>query len=76
MANAEVSYVVCVENSGYPVALELRKIYQRLPDARAETDGLVRVIDESGEDYLYPARFFVPIAVSEEVEKAFATSAG
>ncbi|HEX5759249.1 MAG TPA: hypothetical protein VF121_08645 [Thermoanaerobaculia bacterium] len=75
MPDAQLSYVVCVENSGYPAALELRKIYQRLPDPRAEADGLVRVIDESGEDYLYPARFFVPIAVPEGVEKAFAPSA-
>ena len=58
MANSDVTYVICVENSGYPVALELRKLYQLLPDARAEADGLVRVIDESGEDYLYSARFF------------------
>ena len=69
------SYVVCVDNSGYPASLEPRKIYQRLPDLRAERDGLVRVIDESGEDYLYPSRFFVPIAVPEEVEKVFAGAA-
>jgi hypothetical protein len=75
MEKQEPSYVVCVDNSGYPVSLELRKIYQRLPDLRAEQDGLVRVIDESGEDYLYPSRFFVPISVPEEVEKVFAGAA-
>jgi hypothetical protein len=72
MKEPEPSYVVCIENSGYPSSLEPRKIYQRLPDARAEQDGFVRVVDESGEDYLYPARFFVSIAVPEAVEKVFA----
>lgn len=50
--------VVCINNEGYPASLEPRKLYERLPDAEAERDGLIRVIDESGEDYLYPkARF-------------------
>ncbi|HEV8580886.1 MAG TPA: hypothetical protein VGX68_17610 [Thermoanaerobaculia bacterium] len=74
MEKQEALYVVCVDNSGYPASLELRKIYQRLPDTRAEQDDLIRVIDESGEDYLYPGRFFVPIAVPEEVEKVFAAA--
>ena len=51
-------FVVCVRNTGYPASLELRKIYQALPDADAEAHSLVRVIDESGEDYLYPEKFF------------------
>jgi hypothetical protein len=75
MQEQEASYAVCVDNSGYPASLELRKIYQRLPDRRAEQDGLIRIIDESGEDYLYPSRFFVPISVPEEVEKVFAGAA-
>jgi len=75
MERPEASYAVCVDNSEYPASLELRKIYQRLPDLRAEQDGLVRIIDESGEDYLYPSRFFVPISVPEEVEKVFAGAA-
>ena len=75
MEKREPSYMVCIDNSGYPAALELRKIYQRLPDVRAEQDALVRIVDESGEDYLYPARFFVPISVPEEVEKVFAGAA-
>jgi hypothetical protein len=73
MAEHPLSYVVCIENSDYPASLEPRKIYQQLPDSRAEQDGLLRVIDESGEDYLYPARFFVPIEVPEAVEKSFAS---
>ena len=72
MKEPEFSYVVCIDNSGYPSSLELRKIYQRLSDARAEEDGFLRVVDESGEDYLFPARFFVQIAVPEAVEKVFA----
>ncbi|HYN23359.1 MAG TPA: hypothetical protein VE078_20555 [Thermoanaerobaculia bacterium] len=72
MKRSELSLVVCIANSGYPSSLELRKIYQRLPDTKAEQDGLLRVIDESGEDYLYPAGFFVPIAVPTAVEKVFA----
>jgi hypothetical protein len=71
MHEQEPSYVVCIDNASYPASLELRKIYPRLPDARAEKDGLVRVIDESGEDYLYPARYFVPIQVPEAVERSF-----
>lgn len=72
MKNSESPYVVCIDNSGYPASLESRKIYQRLPDSSAEEDGFVRVVDESGEDYLYPARFFVPIAVPEALERVFA----
>jgi hypothetical protein len=71
MAHPETSYVVCIDNAEYPSSLELRKIYQRLPDPRAEQDGLLRVIDETGEDYLYARESFVPITVPEAVEKVF-----
>ena len=67
-------FVVCVENTGYPVSLELHKIYRVLPDPSAAADGDIRVTDESGEDYLYPASFFspitVPIAVRKSLKKA------
>ncbi len=62
-------FVVCVENKGYPVSLELRKIYQAMPDPGAARHGLVRVIDESGEDYLYPRDFFVPVDLPRVAEK-------
>ncbi|HEX3526889.1 MAG TPA: hypothetical protein VH988_07465 [Thermoanaerobaculia bacterium] len=75
MTHEETSYVVCIDNAEYPASLEPRKIYQRLADPRAEKDGLIRVIDESGEDYLYPTDYFVPIAVPEAVEKVFAGAA-
>lgn len=68
---AETNYVLCVDNSGYAASLEARKIYLRLPDERAEVDDLIRIVDESGEDYLYPSRLFVPIAVPEAAERAF-----
>jgi hypothetical protein len=64
-------YGVCVENRGNPAALEIRKIYRLVEDASAEERDLVRVIDESGEDYLYPERFFVPIEVPRAAAKAF-----
>ena len=51
--------VVCIDNEGYPASLEKRKIYLALPDVDAEGLGLVRIIDESGEDYLYPKTFSV-----------------
>lgn len=56
-------FVMCVNNDGYPASLEARKVYKLLPDAQAEKRGFVRVIDESGEDYLFPDSLFVPIEV-------------
>lgn len=58
-------FVVCINNEGYPASLELRKIYRVLPDEKAAKHSLMRVVDESGEDYLYPERFFVPIQLPE-----------
>ena len=54
-------FVVCLKNDGYAASLERLKIYQVLPDRKAEKHNQVRVIDESGEDYLYPRRFFARI---------------
>lgn len=65
-------FVVCVKNQGYAASLELRKIYLVVEDARAEEHGLIRVIDESGEDYLYPAEYFAAIELPQAVEEAFA----
>ena len=71
----ENTYVVCLDNGGYAASLEPRKIYRHLPDARAEQDDLLRVIDESGEDYLYPSHLFAPISVPEAAERAFSSVA-
>ncbi len=54
-------FAVCVDNRGYPASLELHKIYRLIPDEQAEADGDLRVVDESGEDYLYSAVRFVQI---------------
>jgi hypothetical protein len=58
-------FAVCVTNEGYEASLERNKIYVVLPDAKAEKDGDLRIVDESGEDYLYPAPWFV--ATTREV---------
>jgi hypothetical protein len=64
---------VCVANDGYAASLEVRKIYAALRDAAAEKAGLIRVIDESGEDYLYPVEQFSEIALPPGLAKALAT---
>lgn len=64
-------FAVCIGNEEYPVSLELRKIYQVIPDVYAEEHHLIRVVDESGEDYLYPANFFVLIELPQIVEEIF-----
>ena len=63
-------FAVCINNTDYPASLELHKIYQVLPDEETARDGDIRVIDESGEDYLYPVSFFVVIEVPQAVERA------
>ena len=62
--------VVCVENDGYAASLEKRKIYVALRDAAAEKHDMLRVVDESGEDYLYPKAFFRAIALPQAVRRA------
>ena len=62
--------VVCVNNDGYAASLEKRKLYVMLRDAAAAKHGLRRVIDKSGEDYLYPKMLFRPIALPQSVKKA------
>jgi hypothetical protein len=67
--------VVCIRNSGYPASLEPRKIYVVLKDPLAEKQGMLRVVDESGEDYLYPKAMFRPIALSQSVKRAVLAAA-
>ena len=66
--HTSAKFVVCINNENYPASLELNKIYRVLSDEDAAADGDLRVIDESGEDYLYPASYFVPIKVPQVVE--------
>lgn len=62
-------FVICIKNEECE-DLQPRKIYQTLPDEAAAVDGYIRVIDESGEDYLYPLDYFVPIELPQAAEKA------
>ena len=66
---AETRFAICIRNDEHE-DLEPRKVYQVIPDDTAAEDGLVRVIDESGEDYLYPRDFFVPIELPQAAEEA------
>jgi hypothetical protein len=68
-------FVVCVRNGNYLASLEVRKVYQALPDPEAEKHQLIRVVDESGEDYLYPMDYFVYVELPQEVEKIFSINA-
>ena len=67
--------VVCVKNEGYEVSLERRKIYVSIADDEAQSHKLIRVIDESGEDYLYPQKMFMPISLPQPVRRAVMTAA-
>ena len=62
-------YALCVRNESYVASLELRKVYQVLPDASAVAHHFVRVIDESGEDYLYPEDYFTPVESPRTIEE-------
>ena len=68
-------FVVCLKNNGYEASLEPRKIYQVLFDKEAESHKMIRVIDESGEDYLFPVSLFSPISLPQALVKEFALSA-
>lgn len=70
MRSTTRKFVVCLKNKGYEVSLEPRKIYQALPDPVAEKHRQLRVIDESGEDYLYPKSFFAPLDLPQPIRKA------
>lgn len=56
-------YVMCINNESNPESLDLRKIYRAVPDAEGAKHGYIRVFDESGEGYLYPARYFITVAL-------------
>ena len=61
-------FVLCVENTAYPASLEVRKLYQIIPDPVAEQRNFLRVIDESGEDYVYPAAYFAAIDLPQTLQ--------
>ncbi len=70
------SFAVCVKNEGYKASLELRKLYETLADDFAVQNDLIRVIDESGEDYLYSSDYFVPVSLPKSVESTLRRISG
>ncbi|MCA1630541.1 MAG: hypothetical protein LC785_03315 [Acidobacteria bacterium] len=66
----ESRFVVCINDGGYPDDLKVRTIYQVLPDEAAARSSYLRIVDETGEDYLYPAALFVPIDLPREAQEA------
>jgi hypothetical protein len=70
-------FAVCIDNSEYPASLEIHKLYRVLSDKDAEREGDLRIVDESGEDYLYPADYFVlvefPADTARALKKSFAS---
>lgn len=71
----QANFVICVENADYTASLEKRKIYETVEDAEAAKHGQVRVIDESGEDYLYPSEYFVEANLPDEIRAAVVKAA-
>ena len=73
--NSALSYAVCINNDGYKASLEVGKLYQLITDEAAESDGMIRVIDESGEDYLFEAERFYPVelppALAKELRRVY-----
>ncbi|MEX2168232.1 MAG: hypothetical protein WD851_02895 [Pirellulales bacterium] len=67
-------FAICVNNAEYPASLELHRVYRLIPDAEAEQDGDLRLIDESGEDYLYPSTYFVMVVLPPETNRVLAES--
>ena len=67
-------FVVCVNNAHYPASLELHKIYRVLRDEGAAKEGDLRVVDESGDDYLYPAHWFVPIHLPRKLKASLSSA--
>lgn len=71
----ESKFVICVRNDDYPASLEVRKLYPRIPDADAESHGQIRIVDESGEDYLYPEEYFVAVDLPIEIQRTITGAA-
>jgi hypothetical protein len=76
MKRTEPRFVICVKNKDYAASLELRKLYQVVADDAAAKLHQIRVIDESGEDYIYPEEYFVPVQLPQSAEKAVRRAAG
>jgi hypothetical protein len=72
---SDLRFAVCIQNTDYPASLEVRKLYQVLPDDDAGRHQYLRVIDESGEDYLYPASYFMMIDLPQVIKEALQRAA-
>jgi hypothetical protein len=72
MPKRQKTYALCIDNDGCPASLEVFKLYEVLPDAEAKSENLIRVIDESGEDYMYEASSFVRLNLPPNIERAIA----
>jgi hypothetical protein len=70
-----VRFVICINNSDYPVSLEKRKLYEVVPDADASAIDHIRIVDESGEDYIYPASCFIDANLPKETQAAVVKAA-
>jgi hypothetical protein len=75
MNETKRGFFLCIENRGYRASLQVRTVYRALGDPDAESHGMLRIVDEFGEDYLFPAELFVPIEVPAAAERAFAGAA-
>jgi len=71
---SEPRYVVCVSNRRYRASLVVRRIYRSFPDEKAARRGLIRIVDETDEDYLYPRKLFMPIELTEDIGRALAVA--
>ncbi len=67
MKEKPTQYVICIDNTNYLASLEIRKVYPVIQDDNAEQHHLIRIIDESGEDYLYPSQNFAYIELSKQI---------
>lgn len=67
----DTTFMLCIKNENYPASLEFGKVYRVLEDEKAERHKMLRVIDESGEDYLYPENYFVAIKLPQAAQDAF-----
>ena len=74
MTATPARFVVCLTNRGHRDSLVLRRLYPVFPDAAAEKHGLLRIVDESGEDYLYPKRYFAEVELSKSTERKLAAA--
>ena len=73
--NPKPQFAICVKNEDYPASLQLWKVYRVLPDEKGARHNMIRVIDESGEDYLFSASYFVPVALPQAAETALLAAA-